>query len=178
MAKRHWMAALLIVSLGINLLAAGVLVGRWSVSGPPPPMSWAFKGMDPELRTQLRPKLQETMADIAPLRAEFRRTARKIRDIAAAEPLDSTALAEALEELRQVSQRYQIQVHDAALDVLPELSSRQRLQVLRRVFESHVDRRAGGRRPGDDAHREQGKPRPSEPPGSSPPPEGDGSSAQ
>ena len=178
MAKRHWMAALLIVSLGINLLAAGVLVGRWSMSGQPPPMSWAFKGMDPETRAQLRPKLKETMEVIAPLRAEFRHTARKIRDIAAAEPLDSTALAEALEELRQVSQRYQIQVHDAALDVLPELSSRQRLQVLRRVFESRVDRRAGGRRPGDDAHRDQGKPRPSGLTGSSPSPEGDGSSAE
>ena len=178
MAKRHWMAALLIVSLGINLLAAGVLLGRWSMSGPPPPMSWAFKGMDPETRAQLRPRLKETMAEIAPLRAEFRRTARKIRDIAAAEPLDSTALAEALEELRQVSQRYQVQVHGAALEVLPELSSQQRLQVLRRVFESHVDRRAGARASRDNAHRGQGEPRPVQAPRPLPPPGVDGSSAE
>ena len=178
MAKRHWMAALLIVSLGINLLAAGVLLGRWSMSGPPPPMSWAFKGMDPETRAQLRPRLKETMAEIAPLRAEFRRAARKIRDIAAAEPLDSTALADALEELRQVSQRYQVQVHGAALEVLPELSSQQRLQVLRRVFESHVDRRAGGRRPGDEAHRDLGKPGPEQPLPPPSPPGVDGSRAE
>lgn len=178
MAKRHWMAALLIVSLGINLLAAGVLLGRWSMSGPPPPMSWAFKGMDPETRAQLRPRLKETTAEIAPLRAEFRRTTRKIRDIAMAEPLDSTALAEALEELRQVSQRYQVQVHGAALEVLPELSSQQRLQVLRRVFESQVDRRAGGRRPRDEAHGGQGELRPEHPLPPPSPPGVDGSRAE
>ena len=148
MARRHWIAGLLTVSLAINLLWAGVLLGRWSVGSTPPapPMMWAFKGVDPETRAQLRPKLQATAAEIAPLRRAFRQSTREIRDIAAAEPLDEQALSSALEELREISQQYQVRVHRAALDVLPDLTRQQRLQVLRRVFAAGIEK--PGRPPG------------------------------
>ena len=35
MAKRHWIAGVLVVSLALNLLGVGALSARWAMGGPP-----------------------------------------------------------------------------------------------------------------------------------------------
>ena len=67
------------------------------------------------------------MQEVAPVRREFKRSqAEELKRVVSSDPLDEVALTQALVNLRDVSQRYQLQLHNIALDVLPELSSEQR----------------------------------------------------
>ncbi|MCH1493246.1 MAG: periplasmic heavy metal sensor [Luminiphilus sp.] len=155
MAKRHWIAAVLVVSLGLNLLGAGALLARWSMGGAPTPMMWAFHTMDESTRNRMRPLLKDSGEAIAPLRREFRENLRDIKRIVTSDPLDEVSLAQALAALRDVSGRYQLEMHKAALEVLPGLSREQRVRVYRRLMQSGGDRhgRSGDRPPRPDHPR-------------------------
>ncbi len=140
MAKRHWIAVVLVVSIGLNLMGAGALAVRWFTGPAPPTMMWALEGMDESIRSQVRPALREKMAVVAPIRRELRKVFADIRRVVTAESLDEAALTVALAELRDVSGRYQLEIHTAALEVLPQLSREQRIRVLRRLLHAGMER--------------------------------------
>lgn len=155
MANQRWVPVVLLVSLAINLLLAGVVLGRWTFADAarPPPMAWATREMDPEAQAQLRPLLRRTLARTQALRDQLRGVTRDIEQLISAEPMDQQAMERALTRLRRVSSAYQEAMHDAILQALPQLSIEQREQLLARLLRSE--------RPPRPPHH---KPPPKEPP--------------
>ena len=163
MDKRHWIAAVLVVSLGLNLVGAGALLTRWYMGSPSPPMIWALQGMDQSVREQMRPLLRDKSEAVAPLRRAYRESLRDIRKVVTAEPLDEAALAAALADMRAVSTRYQLEMHNTALELLPKMSREQRVRLLQRLMKGV----AGGDRRGRQGEKPPRPPRP-EAPGDAP----------
>ena len=123
MAKQHWTAGVLAVSLAVNLLVVGALLGRW-IKGEPsghPPLAWAGKELDANSRERLRPILQQNAEATRVLRRRIRAASDTVRDAIRAEPFDSAALSDALAALRAVSLDYQAAVHAVAIEALAEL---------------------------------------------------------
>lgn len=159
MDKRHWIAAVLVVSLGLNLVGAGALLARWYMGSPSPPMIWALQGMDQSVREQMRPLLRDKSEAVAPLRRAYRESLRDIRKVVTAEPLDEAALAAALADMRAVSTRYQLEMHNTALELLPKMSREQRVRLLHRLMQGA----AGGDRRGREGEKPPRPPRPEAP---------------
>ena len=146
MDKRHWIAAVLVVSLGLNLVGAGALLARWYMGSPSPPMVWALQGMDQSVRQQMRPLLRDKSEAVAPLRRAYRESLKDIRKVVTSEPLDEVALAAALADMRAVSTRYQLEMHNTALELLPKMSREQRVRLLQRLMQGGAVATAGGAR--------------------------------
>ena len=143
MVKRYWIAGLLVVSLGLNFLGAGALVARYAMGSPPGPMAWAMRDMDHATRERVEDALRGRMQEVAPVRSEFRQIQAELKRVVSSDPLDEAALSQALITLRDVSQRYQLQLHTIALDILPQLSSKQRRRAVRALLQAGPSR--GGR---------------------------------
>ncbi len=159
MTRMRWLQLVLVISLAINLLVAGALVGR--LRDREPPLGWAVQQLDPETRAVLRPLMRQRIGTTFKMRRAMRSAQGRIRDIIEQEPLDEQALALELAQLREISVRYQASMHETAIDVLAELTPEQRLRVARRLLTPPGDRRP----PGAD-HRPPGPgDRPGPPPG-------------
>jgi uncharacterized membrane protein len=156
MSSRNGLVIALLLSAALNLLIAGVLLGRWTrgEAPQPPPLQWTARDLAPETRQQVRDRLQERMTDVRPLRAEMREASAAVRRAAVAEPFDASALRQALAELRRIQQQYQGVMHDSVVDIAAELPREQRLALLRQALE-----RGGRGDRGDSRERPQG-PRP------------------
>lgn len=132
----------LVVSLGINLLVAGVLLGRaLNPAVPPPPMAWAVRDLDEQTARRLRPMLRERMGEVRPLRSEMRNAMRDFAEVVEREPFDAQAAARALATLRTGSARYQEVLHRNMLSILEGLAPEERLAVVRMLLHR------GARRP-------------------------------
>lgn len=131
MGKQRWLWVLLAVSLSINLLIAGAVLGRWLKRNAdhPAPMAWATKTLDASTRERLRPLLQQNREEARQLRRRMRAAADDVRRAISAEPFNEAVLAEALSRLREVSADYQLTVHTVALEALQELSVEERVRV-------------------------------------------------
>ena len=136
MAKRHWIAGVLVVSLALNLLGVGALAARWAMGGPQAPMAWAMRDMDSATRERVGEALRGRMEEVAPVRREFRQSQVELKRVVSSDPLDEAALSQALITLRDVSQRYQLQLHTIALDILPQLSSKQRRRAVHALLQA------------------------------------------
>ncbi len=136
MAKRHWIAGVLVVSLALNLLGVGALSARWAMGGPQAPMAWAMRDMDSDTRERMGEALRGRMQEVAPVRREFRQSQMELKRVVSSDPLDEAALSQALITLRDVSQRYQLQLHTIALDILPQLSSKQRRRAVHALLQA------------------------------------------
>ena len=151
MSSRNGLVIALLVSAALNLLIAGVLLGRWTRSDAPqpPPLQWTARDLAPETRQQVRARLQERVTDVRPLRVEMREATTAVRRAAVAEPFEPSALKQALAELRRVQQQYQSVMHDSVVDIAAELPREQRLALLRQALErgGRGDRGSGRERP-------------------------------
>ena len=136
MAKRHWIAGVLVVSLALNLLGVGALSARWAMGGPQAPMAWAMRDMDSDTRERMGEALRGRMQEVAPVRREFRQSQVELKRVVSSDPLDEAALSQALITLRDVSRRYQSQLHTIALDILPQLSSKQRRRAVHALLQA------------------------------------------
>lgn len=130
MVKQRWIIAVLAVSLSINLLFAGAVLGRWLKRNTdhPAPMAWATKTLDAGTRERLRPLLQQNREEARQLRRRLRTAADDVRSAIRSEPFDEQALSDALTRLREVSADYQQTVHTVALQALQELSVQERVR--------------------------------------------------
>ena len=162
MAKRHWIAGVLVVSLALNLLGVGALSARWAMGGPQAPMAWAMRDMDSATRERVGEALRGRMQEVAPVRREFRQSQMELKRVVSSDPLDEAALSQALITLRDVSRRYQSQLHTIALDILPQLSSKQRRRAVHALLQAGPGR--VGRHDGRPNHPEGERSRPPQSP--------------
>jgi uncharacterized membrane protein len=133
--RSRWVVAVLVVSLVLNLLAAGFIVGR--LTGPPaviaPDPTAGYgrmlrflpderrEAVSPMLRRQLR----ETMKGARTLRREHS----AVFDALTADPFEPAALEAALAELRETLNATQETAHRALVELAGSLSLEERRQL-------------------------------------------------
>ncbi len=145
MSKQNLLLLVLIVSVSVNLLVAGVVIGRAGVKRPPepPPAAWAAEQLDPATRQLVRRRMGEQMQTVRPLREEMRAATRDIRRAVSAEPYDPVAMADALARLRDVKGRYEALIHDSFAELSADLPKRQRVALLRAALERRMQGQPG-----------------------------------
>jgi len=150
--SRRWVSGLLLGSLALNLLLAGIFFGGM-LFGPPLKLGGPAGpgvGISPRvLVAALGPEegrrvMRELRRDIPDLRnrfGELRSNHRSVVEAIRAEPYDASALSEALGRVRQSHGEMAQAFQDPFAEVLSELTPEQRARVAD-AFE-----RMGGRRP-------------------------------
>lgn len=137
MTGKRWLQLALAVSMALNLLVAGAIIGR--MRNPEPPLGWAVKQLDAETRQRLRPVMRRQVTNTARARRELRQLQVEIRDLMAEEALDRDRLSATLARMRALGADYQESLHEGAIDVLAELTPEQRLRVARRLLRPGPD---------------------------------------
>ncbi len=126
----------LLISLALNLLIAGFLVGKHRGSpGERPPMDWAVEHLSPETQRRVRGQMRAQLSEVRPLREDMRKAHAAVRRAVAAEDYDPQALALALENTRQVSERYQALIHKNLVEVSTELPREERIALARAALQ-------------------------------------------
>jgi uncharacterized membrane protein len=137
MTRTRWLQLALVLSLAINLLVAGAILGRFRDHAPP--LDWATEPLDPEARDLIRPMMRERVTKTIQMRRELRRAQARIRDLMTDDSLDEAALAEELAGLRALSGEYQRVMHETAVEIMAQLTPEQRLRVARRLLTPHPE---------------------------------------
>ena len=139
----RWLVGALTVSVVVNLLLAGFVIGR--ASG-----DFGFRGgfgaapKMPQLMFLEEERRREVMQDLKarnglrPVLRELRRSQRDIRAAFLAEPFDQEALSEALAEFRRHLEASQALSHGKLVAVVARLTPEER-----RRFANTMDRRHG-----------------------------------
>ncbi|GEM_PF-4640305 len=165
MSRQGFLIVALLVSLAVNLLVAGVVLGHWHHrDSRPPPMAWATDSLTEETRQIVRQRMRSQFPKVRPLREAMRSAVQDVRQAAGAEPFDPAAMNQALEAMREVTAQYQDLMQENAVELAAQLPAEQRLALLRAVLQRlHMARMpAGPKRPDGQRweHGEKTPPRP------------------
>jgi uncharacterized membrane protein len=126
----------LIVSVCVNLLLAGVMIGgRWHDRGP-----W-WKDIPEEARPVMKQAFDAHKAEFDTRRDAVRQARQKVADILKADPIDQTALDQALVELSQASQSIQQLGNTMMIEVAKQLPPELRAQMADRWAQDRFRRR-------------------------------------
>ncbi|MDP5070735.1 MAG: periplasmic heavy metal sensor [Congregibacter sp.] len=148
MNKQNVLVMTLLLSVAVNLLMAGFVIGK--KRGPQherPPMAWATESLSPETRRKVRGQMRAQIAQVRPLRENMRKAHMEVRNAVAAETFDSEALALALQQSREVSARYQVLMHQNLVTLSAELNKEQRIALARTVLQRGQNGEKPPRRP-------------------------------
>jgi len=156
--SNRWIKIALAVSLTLNLLIIGAILGRISTGAAsqrpfPPQMGWLVRHADAELRQSLAPRLKLFHRESEALRRQVRRAQKRVQTAILDESFDADALQVNFTELRRLSGESQAMMHAAMIDILGEMDANQRQQVLeslnrnwRREMRGHDNGPGMGRR--------------------------------
>jgi uncharacterized membrane protein len=131
----RWLKVTLLISVTLNFLIIGAIAGFW-ISGAsdahpfPPHLGWIMREIDPEARQSLQPLLAKYHNDSQAVRQRMRSAQQQVNSLIIADPLDPAALDRSLAELRDASAASQAMMHGIMKDMLGQLNSDQRHQVL------------------------------------------------
>lgn len=136
MNKQQGLILALLLSVAVNLLVAGVVIGRGSSPKPPPappPMEWVARDLKPETQRKMMQALRSRQGEFRPLREDMRRATMGVRKAISAsdENYDPARLDAALGNMRDVSFRYQELVHRSLVEVTEGLPREERVAVAR-----------------------------------------------
>ena len=138
-----WLVGALIVSIVVNLLLAGFILGRKSGDsgfrggiGPPPIMP-QLRFLEADRQREVTEGLQ-TRRELRPILRKLHRSQRDIRAAFVAEPFDEAALSEALAEFRGRLEESQALSHRKLVTVAARLTPDERRRLTRAL-----DRRRG-----------------------------------
>lgn len=149
MNKTRWLTLALVISLGINLLIAGIVIGR-IIAGPPAHMpgpihlGMLMRHVEPETREKLAPEMRRLRDSVMPLRREMRDAQQAFTTVLMADEIDEEALASAQSRLADASATLQAQVHEqmaATMAAIPPEERRRILSEMQRRGERFRDRR-------------------------------------
>ena len=127
---------LVILSVAINLLLAGLIGGHFIKQGNnhPKPLGWALKGVSPEVRETVRPLIKAHTKDVLLARRDLRKTERRLRRVIESETMTREELTRSLSAMRESTARYHVLIHDIGIDVLLSLETEQRLKAVPYLF--------------------------------------------
>lgn len=142
MNSNRWLQAVLVISLGLNILFVGVVLGR-ALGGPPPAagkpihLGMVMRHLDAPTREALRPQLLKLREEMLPLRKDMQRAQLKFRRLLMADNIDESALEEAQAQLAGASSALQSKMHEHMALTLKAVPPEQRQRVLQRLERRH-----------------------------------------
>lgn len=140
MNKQSWLILGLLVSMSVNLLIAGIVIGRAGQRPPgPPPASWMEGQLDQESRQLVRRTMAGKQREVAPLREALRKAMSDVRRAVTAEEYDAQALADALERVRAARGSYEAFIHNNLAEVSANLNRQQRAALVRAALQRGQD---------------------------------------
>ena len=130
MIRAKWIYAILLVSLAVNLLLVGFVVGQSSkpaLFGDP---TRAFprwvRTLPEERQVELRPTIRAHLGNMRPAMRQMRSQHQRLQDALRADPFDAELLAAALAELRANHARVQESSHRAFVGFVNQLTPAER----------------------------------------------------
>lgn len=151
------LTGLLIASMAVNLLLAGLIIGHMvrSDGGRELPLAWAFKEVSPEIREKVRPIIRPQVGEILAERRAVRHQERELRRLLKSETLTREELEAALSDMRVATNQFNEKLHRIGVDVLMSLDTAERAAAAPYLFRPpHQQRKDHHRsrdgRPGDD----------------------------
>jgi uncharacterized membrane protein len=145
MTRQNALLLALLCSVAMNLLVAGVVIGRAGGEPPrePPPMAWAARELEPEVQQMLRSRMRKMLPSVRPLRREIRSANLEVRRAMGRDEFDREVAGAALARMRAATNRYQALLHENLIEVAAELPVEQRATLLRAA----LNRGGGGGKP-------------------------------
>ena len=146
------LTGLLIASLAVNLLLAGLIIGHMvrSDGGRELPLAWAFKEVSPEIREKVRPIIRPQLGDMLTERRALRRQERELRRLLKSETLTREELETALSDMRVATNQFNEKLHGIGVDVLMSLDAAERAAAAPYLFRPPYQGRKGHHRPRED----------------------------
>ena len=153
------LTGLLIASLAVNLLLAGLIIGHMvrSDGGRELPLAWAFKEVSPEIREKVRPIIRPQVGEILSERRAVRRQERELRRLLKSETLTREELENALSDMRVATNQFNEKLHGIGVDVLMSLDAAERAAAAPYLFRPPHQGRKGHHRPPEDRGHHQGR---------------------
>jgi uncharacterized membrane protein len=129
-----WLIGGLSISLVLNLLLVGVVIGRLWAFGPPPgigpdPTAGFFRVLgflSDERRAEIRPQLRKEMGELIPVLRDMRRDQHRVFETLTADPFDANQLEQALADLRAKLADAQVASHRSFVEMAKALTSDER----------------------------------------------------
>ena len=152
---------LVVVSIALNLLLAGLIGGHMLPEGRHslPPLAWAFKEVPRSVREKVRPILRDHSREVIAARRDVRQSERALRKLLQSENLTREELAVGLADMRRSTADYHELIHEVGIDVLLSLDAKQRMKAAPYLFKQ-PGRQRSARQGGQDG----GGMRPQRPP--------------
>jgi len=143
---------LLITSIAVNLLLAGLIIGHIvrSDGGRELPLAWAFKDVSPEIREKVRPIIRPQVNDILSERRALRRQERELHRLLKSETLTREELVMALANMRTATNQFHEKLHGIGADVLMSLDASERAAAAPYLFRPPHQGRQRPSRPRED----------------------------
>lgn len=153
------LTGLLIASLAVNLLLAGLIIGHMvrSDGGRELPLAWAFKEVSPEIREKVRPIIRPQVGEILSERRAVRRQERELRRLLKSETLTREELENALSNMRVATNQFNEKLHGIGVDVLMSLDAAERAAAAPYLFRPPHQGRKGQHRPRQDSGDHQSR---------------------
>ena len=153
------LTGLLIASLAVNLLLAGLIIGHMvrSDGGRELPLAWAFKEVSPEIREKVRPIIRPQLGDMLTERRALRRQERELRRLLKSETLTREELENALSDMRLATNQFNEKLHGIGVDVLMSLDAAERAAAAPYLFRPPHQGRKGHHRPRQDSGGHQSR---------------------
>ena len=134
MNNNRWVILSLLLSLALNLLLCGVIIGSSVYKKPiikplPPNLGWMIQHLDSASLNSLQPQLEAHTRRVAPIRREMRQQQKEFNRLLLQPKPDNEVLAQTLSKLREHSDEYQQEMHSMILKLIPKLNEDQRRQV-------------------------------------------------
>ncbi len=163
--RSRWVIGTLVVSLALNLLVAGAVIGRSvfdpGLQGPlPPNLGWLVRSASEDKRKIISGQMRENFGRMRSLRVDMRNAQRDFNRIASSDDLDEAALRNVLKRLREANLAYQMAMHDEMLSVISSLDGPARKQAIRYLQSRERDGGRGDRRRRGPPGRERPEMRP------------------
>ena len=151
------LTGLLIASMAVNLLLAGLIIGHMvrSDGARELPLAWAFKEVAPEIREKVRPIIQPQAGEILSERRALRRQERKLRRLLESETLTREELETALYDMRLTTNQFHEKLHEIGVDALMSLDAAERAAAAPYLFRPPQQGRKGHHRPREDRGEKQ-----------------------
>jgi uncharacterized membrane protein len=151
MRINRWLIAGLVLSVVVNLLLVGFVVGRLSGFTPPPVFSpdptAGFHRMlgflSDDRRAAIMPDIRKEMGELMPLFRKVRGDQRSVFDALTAEPFDPAALDAALTNLRGNLSAAQVASHHSFVELAKQLTPDERKELSRSMHRPHMRGRGG-----------------------------------
>lgn len=130
------MTGLLILSMAVNLLLAGLIIGHVmrSEGDRQFPLAWAFQEVSPEIRQKVRPIVRPHVREIMVERRDLRRSERELRRLIQSDTLTREELEVALSGMREATSAYHEFIHGVGVDVLLSLDVDERMAAAPYLF--------------------------------------------